>query len=468
MATQAGTDPRASWIARTKKNLKSGAKGAKNVMKAAAERAGDALDSLAEQADANLEDFFKKVKWSMGEVNVTRLLYKAIQTDLTHIYLPSMKYKVEFELEEVVFRHIQKDERKALKLFNVLATEQNALISETAKKLKEIDAEAAQDAQKAAHAVEAADAVLLKLSDELDALSSKMEAEATAVVREYIKGQNDLRETQLKGGVKIAINVVAIGTATAIVVASHGTLTPFGGLAIGRSVVAIGQEMTKLATNCDEKAKVIKFDFAVLRTFIGKTSKDKAQADLLERIKTNGPEVALATISGALGIESPSLKNCRKHIEAHEVDIAKLEAESLEYTAQINKLIEKVQSWEGKLKLAIEENKRREIRRLQKAVATCEGAIDLLLGGEAGKSRIQKVDEAIHTAHALNKQWLADLDVLAQGVEPWTKYVDIGVNMTVNIALAVGSPDAVFEPLANAFISVSNDALQEVVEATMG
>jgi len=256
-----------------------------------------------------------------------------------------------------------------------------------------------------------------------------------------------LKDVRIKAGLRITSNTISIVGAVVVTGVSHGALTPFTGIAIGRSSVAIAQDITKLATDCSQKAKVIEAELTVLKKTVGE--KEKALKGM-DKLRKNAAETVLGVLSGLAGVETPSVKNCKKHIEEHRVDVAKLDTLSKEYSEGIYELMDKAKEWENQILQAAPGLK----PKLEAKLKTCEADLDKVI-----KSTI-KVNQAVAKAWENDDHFRKTIEKLKAGVQEWTKCVDIATGATVDIALAIGNPDDAVEAVLGALAAVFNDAVQ--------
>jgi hypothetical protein len=281
---------------------------------------------------------------------------------------------------------------------------------------------------------------------------NEMVKEIDKLFDDYKKGKAGLLKFRIKSGCKIGASVIAIAASTAITAASHGALTPFAGVAIVRGGVVIAQECAKLATGCSQVAKLVEGELVILKKVMGENLKND---ELMTKLRRNGAETALGVLSGLAGAETPSLKNCRIHIELHKTDISKLDQESKRLSEKIYEIMDVGQDWDKRCKEAVKKGLPAEkIAKVQKGLKSSEDSLDKFL-----KATI-KVNESVDTAWANHKRFDETLTSLSGGVGAWTKYVDTAVNLAVDIGIAVGDASKVVESVANTFIAVANDVDQ--------
>jgi hypothetical protein len=259
----------------------------------------------------------------------------------------------------------------------------------------------------------------------------------------YKKRKKELNKFRIKSSCKIAVSTIAIVGTAAVAAASHGTLTPFAGVAIARSTIVIGQECYKLASNCYIVAKQVTVELAILKKLIGDNSKARGTA----------VETGLGILSGLAGLETPSVKNCKSHIELHKINISKLEQESKKLSSSIDQVMDKAKDWETKAKEAARTLPADKVGKVRTKMDAAEKALDKLLNATI------KVNESIATAWQMQEKFEASIANLAKNVAEWTKYVDIATGALVDIAVGVGDASSAIESAVSTLIAVSADAV---------
>jgi hypothetical protein len=278
---------------------------------------------------------------------------------------------------------------------------------------------------------------------ELNSVGEDMVKETNKLFEDYKKGKKNLTKFRIKSSCKIGISSIAIVATTAVTAASHGALTPFAGVAIARSSIVIGQECYKLASNCYVVAKQVTVELAILKKLIGDTSKTRGTA----------VETGLGILAGLSGMETPSVKNCKSHIELHKTNISKLDQESKKLSTMIDEVMDKAQEWEKKAKEAAKTLPADKVGKVREKMASAEKALDKLLNATI------KVNESIAKAWEMQEKFEATITNLSKNVAEWTKYVDTVTGAIVDIGIGVGDASKAIESAANTIIAVSADAV---------
>jgi hypothetical protein len=384
------------------------------------------------------------MSWNAVEIDFSKLLQGKVQTK--RVTIPkglTIVVPVECppEFQQAVLKNpsiLQKVHEKANQKAQEAAADAVAAIKEAEVKAQKLD-------QKAA------DALSKELSAAVDKrmqIAGREISELIVKLMEYFKhSQAALKDVRIKAGFRITANTVSIVGAVVVTGVSHGALTPFTGIAIGRSSVAIAQDIARLATDCSKKAKVIEAELVVLKKTVGTKEKELKDKD---KFRKNSSETVLGILSGLAGVETPSVKNCKKHIEEHRIDVAKLDKSSKEYSQNIYKLMDKAKEWENQILQAAPALK----LKLESKLKKCEADLDKVI-----KSTI-KVNEAVAEAWKNDGRFKQTIEKLTAGVQEWTKYVDIAVGATVDIAMAIGNPDDAVEAVLGALTAISVDVLQ--------
>jgi hypothetical protein len=391
------------------------------------------------------------MNWTAVEFDFSKALHEHYKPK--HIKIPDgFKISVNIELDEKVHKRILQDHPTMQRLQEIAQNKVKASIAAVAQSIQKTDEEADKSDRSQKTLETFASQVQTSLQKRMTEIGNDMQKLALAQVEFFKKSQQDLKDAHIKSGVKIVTQALAIAGSTAATVASHGALTPFSGIAIARSSVAIAQEITRLATDCSQKAKIIDAELLVIKKAMGENFNN---ASFMDKLRKNGAETAMAVLSGLIGVETPSVKNCTKHIEDHRIDIASLDKKSKEYSAKVDELMAAGQHWEQKIKEAQAKGKKQDkVAKLQADLKACEKALDHIL-----QSTI-KVHEGVKKAWENHKRFTEVIKKLSEGVQAWTQYVDVVVSATVDIGIAIGSPDKVLEVVVNTLIATSNDAVQ--------
>ena len=389
-------------------------------------------------------------KWTAVEYDMTKKLVDAVRPANVTI-APGMKFQLIIELDDSAFAKLSKDPTWLQKMQAKANEKSKASIDKMIQQVKAADQKAGNfTPQQAAFFTNDLAATLKK---EMETISNAMPAEIDKLFDDYKKGQSDLLKFRIKSGGKITLNGLAIIAHAAHAAGSHGASTPLAIVGIVRSAVAITQECTKLALSADQFAKIIQKEIAALQIFM-KENMEKAKAK--DKVLQSAKEIGLNAISGALGIESPSLKNCDEHIKVHKVDIAKLEVKSHDLSKSIYDAMDVEESWRKKFDAAKKNLPSDKVGKIVVHKEKVEKALHTLI-----ESTI-KVNESIQRAQVRQHKFEKTLDAMREGVPEWTGYAKEVVGLAVDIGLGMGEVEKVAETILHVVIE-SEKAIGELV-----
>lgn len=387
--------------------------------------------------------------WQAVSFNLAKDIKGRVQTQ--HVTIPSdLDVAINIDLDKELYDDISKNPTSLARLQAKAKEKADAAVNDLVAAVKTAESRAANFDPKTA-AIFSKD-LTAAFEKRLEIAGDEMAKEASKILEDYKKGKQKLNKLRVKCSFKIGASAIAIAGSTAVAAASHGALTPFAGVAIFRGGVVIAQECAKLASGCTTTAKLVEGELLVLKKIMGENLND---TELLTKLRRNGAETALGVLSGLAGIETPSLKNCKSHIELHKTDISKLDQKSKQLSERIYKMMDVGKDWEAKVKKASQDGTAPEKKaKVERGLASAEQALDKCI-----KATI-KVNESVDAAWANQKRFEDTLTSLSGGVQAWTKYVDTAVNMAVDIGIAVGDASKAVESVVNTFIAVANDVDQ--------
>ena len=387
--------------------------------------------------------------WKAVEFNFSKAIQDKIQPKRVTIP-PGFNITVNIELDEPFQKIILKNPSVMQQMQEVAKKKALAAIDDAVAAIKTADARAEKFDQKTADIF--SKDLTSALEKRMQIAGAEMAKVSLDLIEYFKKSQKNLTNSRVKSGFKITAHTISITASTAVTVASHGAMTPFAGVAIARSTVAIAQEVAKLASSCTVLAKLVDKELLILKAVMGEKSKD---LDFMDKLRKNGAETAMAVLSGVAVVESTSVKNVKGRIELHRIDIAKLDTKSKKYSEQIYKVMDLGKVWEKKVEDAIKAGlKPDKVSKVKAGLKSVEDALDKLLNSTI------KVNEAVEKAWENQHRFEDTIKKLSEGVQAWTKWVDVVVGATVDIGIAVGKPDVIMEAVVNTFITVSNDAVQ--------
>ncbi|HUB77852.1 MAG TPA: hypothetical protein VMB03_03595 [Bryobacteraceae bacterium] len=390
-------------------------------------------------------------KWTAVEYDLTKKLIEGAQPKRVELK-PGMKLELIIELDDKVYARLAKDNVWIHRMQEKANEKAKPAIEAAVQLVKKTDEKAQNFDEKTAN---------IFSKDLESAIKSKMETAGTEMAKEvdklfeeYKKGQKDLSTFRIKSAGKITLNVISIGGHIAVAAASHGAHVPLAIIGIIRNANAIGQECIKLFLNADQFAKIIQGEIKVLETFMQKNL-DTTRQKVSQSIK----EIGLNLISGALGIETPSLKNCEEHIKVHYIDIQKLEKESHQLGQTVNAALDKEREWHNKVQEAIKKGKNsKEIGKIVLKRESAEKALDKLLNS------IFKINEGINRAKERQDLFEKTLKAMKDGVPAWTGYAKTVGSLAIDIGLSMGDVKEALETAVEVIGELEKTTAEVVIE----
>jgi hypothetical protein len=389
-------------------------------------------------------------KWTAVEYDMSKIINDQAHPTKVSI-TPGMKLQLVIELDDAVYAKLSKDPTWVQKMQTKANDKSKESITKIVQLVKQTDQKAGNFNQQ--QAVIFSKDLATTLEKEMDTGGKAMAVEVDKFFEEYKKGQTDLTKFRIKSGGKIVMSGLAIVASTAAAVGSHGAATPLAIVGIVRSAVNISQECTKLALSADQFAKIIQGEIAVLTTFMNTNmEKAKAKDKALQSVK----EIGLNVISGALGIESPSLTNCESHIGVHKVDIAKLEAKSHDLSKQLYDAMDTEEAWRNKFNTAKQTMAAPKVSKIVVQKEKVEKALQQLV------ESVTKVNQSVTRAETRQGKFEKTLESMKKGVPEWTGYAKEVTGLAVDIGLGMGEVTKVLETCLHVCIE-SEKAIGEIL-----
>ena len=383
-------------------------------------------------------------KWMAVEYDVTKVLSGL---SVKHIQIPpGLKLQLEIELEDAAYGRLSRNSTWLQKMQEKANAKGVPILDSVKKKVVEMDGKAGGFDPKTAEIFSKDISTFTK--QRLDAAGQDMAKEMEKLFEDYKKGQADLRTFRLKCGGKITFNVLKIVGATAAGGASHGVLAPIAIVGIAKSSIAISQECVKLALSADQVAKLIQGELLILKKVM---TEDLAKAQTLGKIAQGAKEVGLNMLSGALGAESPSLKNCKTHIAVHKVAIAKLDAKSKGLSKGIYDAMDVEEKWRKKFESG-------------KATLPAEKVGKIVQQKEKAEKALQKmidatvtVNESIPKAEERQVLFEKTIDAMMKGIPAWLGYVQLATSLAITLGTNLGEADKILESALGVLETVEGD-----------
>jgi hypothetical protein len=362
-----------------------------------------------------------------------------------------MKLQLVIELDDKAYEKLSKD--------NVWIQRMQTKANEKAKPTIELAIQMVKKADEKAQNFDEKTATIFSkdlettIKNKMETAGTEMAKEVDKLFEEYKKGQKELTTFRIKSAGKITLSGISIVGHVAVAAASHGAHVPLAIIGIIRNANQIGQECVKLFLDADAFAKIIQGEIKVLETFMQKNLTTTQQ-----KVGQSIKEIGLNLISGALGIETPSLKNCEEHIKVHHVDIQKLEKESHELGQTVNAAMDKEEEWRKKFDKAKGSKPSKEVGKIVEKKEKAEKALDKLL------TSIIKINEGITRAAQRQELFEKTLDSMKKGVPAWTGYAKQVGSLAVDIGLSMGDVKEALETAVEVIGELEKTTGEVVIE----
>jgi hypothetical protein len=391
-------------------------------------------------------------KWTAVQYDLSKKLIDGAKPQRVDIK-PGMKLELIIELEDAAYAKLSKDNVWIHRMQEKANAKAQPVIAHVIELVKKADQKALNFDQKTATIFSKDLEVTIK--NAMEAAGKEMATEVDKLFDEYKKGQKELTTFRIKSSAKITINVISIAGHVAVAVASHGAHVPLAIIGIIRNANNIGQECVKLFLDADGFAKIIIGEIAVLEKLI----EQNANPSNAEKLKKSAKEIGLNLLSGALGIETPSLANCEEHIKVHHIDIQKLEKESHQLGQTVNAALDKEEEWRGKFNQALAKNKNsKEIGKIVVKKEKAEKGLNHLV------ESIHKVNEGINRAKERQELFEKTLKAMKEGVPEWTKYARQVGSLAVDIGLSMGDVKDALGTAVEVFAELEKTTLEVVID----
>jgi len=391
-------------------------------------------------------------KWTAVEFNLAKDIAKKVKTERVTVP-PRLLVQVVIELDDKIYKKIAKDPTWLQKLQSKAKKKADIAVADIVKIVAKVEAKASGFDEKTANIF--SKDLTARLKTMMDAASKEMAKECKKIVEDYKDGQTDLKIFKIKSFGKIAISSIVVIGSVAGTVATGGALSPLGIAGIVKSGIGISQECLKLASSADKVAKVIQAELKILKKFMITNLKEATKAG---KIKQGAKEVGLNTLSGLLGIETPSLRNCDGRIDLHKVNIAKLDKESKKLGAKIYEAMDKQSDWSKKFDKAKKTMPAKQVGKVSSSLKVAEKGLDGLI-----KSTI-KVNESVERANKMQDLFRKTIDAMSKGIPEWLQLVDKGINLTVDIATGIADASSLIEKVGGTIITVETVIANEVID----
>ena len=364
-------------------------------------------------------------KWTAVQFDLGKQMEGKVK--LQRVKLPKdLKVQIDVMLDDPLYKKLNADPRALQKMQEAAKAQALAAIKDLLQAVTIADKKAANfDANKAKIFSKDLQATLEK---RLDLAGKQMAVATQKFFDDYKQGHADLRKFQAKCAAKIGVSAIVITASATAAGASFGAGAPLAVVAVARGGVTIAQEATKLAIDADGAAKIIGAELKVLK---------KLMLDEEGELRSKGvritTEVLLGAASKLIGIETPSVKNFKKHIEVHKMCIQKLDDKVTKLSQTIPDLMEKASEFDKKLQAAKKAGLPTEkVTKLEGKLKASEQALDKAL------KKTFKVSAAINEAEKRQKTYVEAYEQMHGGLPGWLKYVDAAIGLAVGVGLSTG------------------------------
>lgn len=395
-------------------------------------------------------------KWTAVEYDAAKYLKSSIGSKLQRVELPrTMLVQVIIDLDDALYLPLSKNPTWLQKIQTAAAAKARTAMADVEKKVLDADAKAQKFDPKAAAAFTRD--VQVTLDKGAQAIGDEMAAACDKLIKDYQKGQKELAKFRARCGAKIALTAVVVTGGAVVSVVSAGALSPIGIFGVVKGGAGIVQEILKLALKADQVAKIIQGELWALKKLM---SEENAKAKKSGRVLQGSKEVGLNLFSKALGVETPSLRNCETHIGVHKVDIAKIEKESKKLSEKIYEALDEQTKVAKALAVAKKTLPAQKVGKISMSLDKVEKALDAVL-----KATV-KVNESIDAAQARQVHFEKALKGMQEGIPGWTKWVEIAGGVALDLGLGIHDAASTLEKA----VTITGTAVQtigsELVDAT--
>lgn len=294
-----------------------------------------------------------------------------------------------------------------------------------------------------------------KLNAQLRVAGKAMADESVRLFEDFKKGQRDLTFFQIKCCAKIGITAIVSAGSIAMSVLTAGALSPLGIWGVVKSGLTVVQECVKLASNVEMTGKLVDKEFVFLKKIM---NENIAAQTTGRKIRQGAAEIALNVASRAVGLDTPSMKNCKGHIDLYKTNIAKLEKESRKLSEVIYKAMDLQESYSNKCKNAVKYLPAKEVGKIRMSLEQSEKALDTLL-----KNTID-INVSIEKANDRHKKYEETIDAMMKGLPKYLTLVDFVLSTGVDIASGIGDAATSFEKASGAIYTSVTSIESELLD----
>ena len=347
-----------------------------------------------------------------------------------HVKVPdNLKVEVVVSLPDEIYEDLRKDPVFHAKAHDKANAKAGPVVEALKKRIADADQKAGRfDAKTAGIFSNDLNAFV---KQQLTGVSQEMAKEIEKLFDDYKKSKDRLQKFRIKCVGRIITNAINVVGGAVTGVGAVATLHALGVpvlvnsfLGMLRSGLGIFQESVKLAADADQVATHVQVELDTLNTFM---SANYSKTE--EKLKTEkiAKAITLEVISGAMGLEVPTLKNCEEHIKVHKAKVAGLKVKLKSLSEQLDKALDDQEALQKQLKDG-SLSKDPRLKKLDDGVAKLLEAVEKMTDShvvEKAEERQEKFENA--------------LKAMKTGMPNWIQYTQAAAGAVVDIALALGS-----------------------------
>ena len=389
-------------------------------------------------------------KWTAVSYDVSKILHTV---PTKHVKVPgNIKLELVIQLEDAAFIKLSKDPSWIQKMHDHANTKVDPVMDALKKKVADADKKASGFDPKTAELFSRDLNEFIKLK--MNAAGAEMAKEIDKFFEDYKKGKTELLKFRVVSGGKIAFQALNIAGSVGMAAVSHGALSPVAILGIVKSAVAIGQECTKLALSCDQMGKLVQGELKILQKFM---IEDLAKAKALGKIGQGVKEVGLNVLSGALGVDTPALKNCKDHLAVHKVDISKVEQKSHNLSKAIYSAMDAEALWRKKFEAAKKDLPADKVGKIVVEKEKVEKALHQMIEATI------KANQAIEEAKERQSMFEKTLNAMMKGLPDWLGHAQMAASLGLTMGLHMGAVGSVLDDALKIVESSAHGIEQDMV-----
>ncbi len=275
----------------------------------------------------------------------------------------------------------------------------------------------------------------------------------------FVKDKRRVRVFKLRAAGSVVKNVISIAGNAAHAGLSWGATSPLAIVLIARSCISIAQTIGEVRATANKMVALIDIDFKVFDTLIAEAG--KSEDPRLVKARNDLAEIGLSFISAVTGLKTPSIKNCKDHINTYRVKITEFEMKVVSLGPKLTEMI----SANTALAKQIETMP---VKVTADAIA--KASMTSCFEGAAAElntqfARIADLNGEIEKGHQAAAKYEERLAVLEKSIhKTLTEWTAVGFSLGIDAALGVNAPEEALEKGLEAIISLANTAMDVMLE----